>query len=324
MHSLTAESATELFTRTCQTIQTKGAPVAPRGLSTRELLGAHLRLTRPRCRFVDAAPVRALNPAFAAAEAVWILSGSDDPWIFTFNERLRRFADHGRLRGAYGPRLRNWRGRDQLDSIRHVLDGDASSRQAVIQIFDPARDFSGYRDVPCTLGYRFYIRSGTLVMVTSMRSQDAWLGLPYDVFTTTVLHELLAGWLEVDLGDYHHVIDSLHLYDQHIEQARSLGHQAGGAESPCLQVPWEDFDALLAQVIAGERVGHPGWDDFATVLGSYRLWKDGEYDKARAMLPASSGQPLSSALARWYELLEATPERIAAAPVAPAGAGRLV
>ncbi|MGI8311711.1 thymidylate synthase [Saccharopolyspora hattusasensis] len=322
MHSLSAGSATGLFVKACRAIRAHGTPVAPRGLHTTELLGAHLRLARPRYRFVDATPARMLNPAFAAAEAVWILSGSDDPWIFTFNERLRRFADHGRLQGAYGPRLRNWSGCDQLDTVRRVLEGDGASRQAMIQLFDPARDFAGYRDVPCTLGYRFYVRSGRLVMFTTMRSQDVWLGLPYDIFTTTVLQELLAGWLEVQLGDYHHLVDSLHLYDQHAEHAAVADQPAAdaGAEQPSLRVPWEDFDAMLAQIIAGEAVGHGGWDDFATVLASYRLWKDGEFDNARALLRPTGG-PLSSALARWYELLNTAPGRIAPAPVA--GTGRL-
>jgi hypothetical protein len=44
-------------------------------------------------------------------------------------------------------------------------------------------------------------------MHTTMRSQHLWLGLPYDIFATTLLQELLAGWLGVEMGKYHHFVD---------------------------------------------------------------------------------------------------------------------
>lgn len=320
MLSLSANDASELFIRTSHSVARGGRATAPRGLSTKEVLGAELVLRHPRSRFVDATSVRVLNPAFAAAEALWILSGSDGSWIFTFNERLRRFADHGRLQGAYGPRLRRWRDEvDQLDVVRRKLIVDPATRQAVITLFDPSRDFAGFRDVPCTLGYRFSLRDGALHMFTSMRSQDAWLGLPYDLFTFTILHELLAGWLDVKLGSYHHLVDSLHLYDQHLDAAEDVSdHLESQPEMPPLTVPWEDFDMMVNQIIAGETVGHPGWDDFATVLASYRLWKARDFDNARSLLP-DGGQPLSRALSRWYDRLEASPKSVAPAPAAPLG-----
>nr|MDT0667791.1 thymidylate synthase [Micromonospora sp. DSM 115978] len=115
-------------------------------------MGAHLRLTDPRRRFVDLHPARVLNPAFAVAEAVWILSGSDDPWIYDFNRALLGYADDGVLRGAYGPRLRRWHGAvDQLDEVRRQLADDPDSRRAVVTLYDPQRDHAGHRDVPCTL-----------------------------------------------------------------------------------------------------------------------------------------------------------------------------
>jgi thymidylate synthase len=43
---------------------------------------------------VDVPPARVINPAFAAAEAAWILSGSDDPWIYLYNERPSRVPRH--------------------------------------------------------------------------------------------------------------------------------------------------------------------------------------------------------------------------------------
>ena len=197
----------------------RGHPAAPRGLPTIEVLGASLTLTNPRRRLVDVPPARVINPAFAAAEAVWILSGSDDPWIYLYNERLADYADDGRLMGAYGPRLRRWHGTvDQLARVRQQLTDDPGpgARSSSCSIPKPtARD---HKDVPCTLGYRFFLRDGLLHMHTTMRSQDLWLGFCYDIFTATIMQELLAGWLGAGLGSYWLCVDSLHLYDHDLPQ----------------------------------------------------------------------------------------------------------
>jgi thymidylate synthase len=304
--SVTAASANELFVQACKAVTAGGTPASPRGLSTVEVLGAHLCLTEPRRRFVDVPPLRILNPAFAVAEALWILSGSDDAWIFEFNGRLTRYADDGVLRGAYGPRMRAWRGEvDQLDRVRRLLSRDPDSRQAVIQLFDPGKDWSGFRDVPCTLGYRFFIRGGRLHMHTTMRSQDLWLGFPYDVFTATLLQELLAGWLSVELGTYHHHVDSLHLYERDLGGlgALSVDTPEGRPMDP-IGVSWCDLPELLAAVTGGELAtgfGRP-WDEFATVLASYRAWKRGEPTRACALAESIDGD-LGAALERWYHHL---------------------
>jgi len=298
---LTAGSASELFIKACQAVLAAGAVVAPRGMDTLEVLGASLTLTDPRRRLVDVPPARILNPAFAVAEAVWILSGSDDLWICTYNDRLADYTDNGRLMGAYGPRLRRWDGVvDQLDKVRRVLLKDPQSRQAVIQLFSPAVDFQGHKDVPCTLGYRFFLRDGLLHMHTTMRSQDLWRGFCYDIFAATMLQELLAGWLGVGLGSYRHFADSLHLYTSDVPAA----HRLPAAAMPCasmtaLAVPWEEFDSLLAAVLRGEKVQGAAWAEIAGVMASYRAWKAGKRERARAAAAELDG-PLAAALCRWY------------------------
>lgn len=303
---LTADSASELFTVACQAVLINGRTACPRDLTTTEVVGAHLCLTDPRRRLVDVPPARVINPAFAVAEALWILSGSDAPWIFDYNDRLRRYADDGVLRGAYGPRLRRWGGHvDQLDAVRRQLRQDRDSRRGVVQLYDPSRDHLGYRDVPCTLGYRFFVRRGRLIMHTSMRSQDLWLGFPYDIFTTTLIQELMAGWLGVELGEYHHHVDSLHLYAHDAEPAAASLHGAAGTvEVDPAVVPWPDLDALLQRVISGESspADGPTWDAFGRTLASYRAWKAGERDQARKLAADTPG-PLGVALSSWYDHL---------------------
>ncbi|MEV7989520.1 thymidylate synthase [Micromonospora sp. NPDC085948] len=307
MLHLSATSANDLYAAVCREVVRQGQRVNPRGMATTEVIGAHLILTEPRRRFVFVPPTRVLNPAFAVAEALWILSGSDDPWIFTYNRSLERYADDGRLRGAYGPRIRRWAGTiDQLDHVRNVLTRDPDSRQAVIQIYDPQQDTVGHRDVPCTLNYRFFLRDGQLHMHTTMRSNDVWLGLPYDLFTATILHELMAGWLGVKLGTYHHHVDSLHLYDQHAQNAADLVSSpvAPSPVMPALAVPAEATTEFLSAVVNGTVSTGPGspWRDMAATLASYRQWSAGERPAARETADAIRGE-LGDALRGWYARL---------------------
>ncbi|WP_328436559.1 thymidylate synthase [Streptomyces sp. NBC_00444] len=306
--SLKGDSAALLFAEAVRETADRGRPVSPRGMPTRELLGVHLTLTRSRARLLHLPPARVLNPAFAAAETVWHLNGSDAPWIFDYNSRLRRYADDGLLRGAYGPRMRRWGGNvDQLAQVIRTLREDPDSRRAVIQLYDPTRDAAGHRDVPCTLGFRFQLRQGRLHMSTTMRSQDVWIGLPYDLFFATVLHELTAGWVGADLGTYHHHVDSLHLYERDMPAAVTLPLAEAGpvAEMPELAVPWEDFDELLGKVRRGGDVpAHPGWSQMGAAMRSYRLWKSGELERAEAIATELTG-PLGRSLVDWYAHLRA-------------------
>lgn len=316
MITLTAGSANELYTAACHAVRRDGRVASPRGMATTEVLGAHLCLTDPRRRFVDLPPARVINPAFAVAEALWILSGSDDPWIFTYNGALAKYTDDGRLQGAYGPRMRNWRGRiDQLDQVRRLLARDPDSRQGVIQLFDPDRDTRGHRDVPCTIGYRFFLRDGRLQMHTTMRSQDLWLGFPYDVFAATLLQELLAGWLGVEMGKYQHFVDSLHLYDAHTPRAADLPvSPAQSPRMPPIGVDWDALAPTLAGAIAGRAPEGPAtvWSVFAGVMASYRAWSTGERDGARAAAADVPGE-LGRALERWYAHLTTSPSSVAVA-----------
>ncbi|MFF7777058.1 thymidylate synthase [Streptomyces tanashiensis] len=302
MTSLTADSVAELFVGAIA-LAKSGERVSPRGMATREVLDVHMRLTRPRARLLYAPPSRILNPAFAVAETVWILSGSDDPWIFDYNRRLRQYADDGVLRGAYGPRMRKWAGTvDQLSRVVEILKEDPDSRRAVIQLYDPARDAAGHKDVPCTLGFRFYLRDGRLHMSTTMRGQDVWIGMPYDLFFYTILHELVAGWLGVELGDFHHHVGSLHIYEEHLARAEELTSIVTSSQMPDLTTPWKDFDDLLDQVKARDVTGHPGWDTMAETLRSYHLWKEGRREPATRLAGKIDG-PLGPAMTAWYDEL---------------------
>jgi hypothetical protein len=61
-------------------------------------------------------------------------------------------------------------------------------------------------------------------MIATMRSNDLWLGLPYDVFAFTCIQQMVAAALGVGLGWYQHQAGSLHVYDRNMEKTKAAAN----------------------------------------------------------------------------------------------------
>jgi hypothetical protein len=93
----------------------------------------------------------------------------------------------------------------------------------VLTLWSPERDNEpGKRDYPCTVALMFWLDDDALCALTVMRSQDVWLGTPYDWFQFTQLQLTLARVLGIPPGIYRHVTTSTHLYVKDVEAARKL------------------------------------------------------------------------------------------------------
>jgi hypothetical protein len=161
---------------------------------------------------------RKLNLAVASAEFIQLLGGySDVHQLTAIQPRFLEFTDAGRLRGAYGPRLRT-----QLRQVVRLLQRDPASRQAVVNLWRHDELETSSSDVPCTLSLGFTIRDDVLDARVTMRSSDLWLGIPYDFAQFTALQRTLAAVLNVGVGSYTHTSWSLHLYEEHLELASQL------------------------------------------------------------------------------------------------------
>jgi thymidylate synthase len=178
-------SANEAWRSLLSDISSHGFEANPRGMKTLELLGSSRT-------FFMVDPIvtvarRELGYRFMAAEAAWILSGDDRvETIAPFSKEIGRFSDDGvTFFGAYGPKVVS-----QLKYVTDTLAADPDSRQAVINIW--RENPPGTKDVPCTLSLQFLLRSGGLHCIATMRSSDAWLGWPYDVFNFTMITWTLA------------------------------------------------------------------------------------------------------------------------------------
>jgi len=193
-----------------------GAPVSPRGMKTRELQASQLRLWDSSHNIITLVP-RKLNYAFSVAEWLWMLFGRDDVrFVSSFNKNIANFSDDGvSFYGAYGPRIA-----EQLEYVYNCLKNDSDTRQAIMTTWRPCPPKT--KDVPCTLVFHFLIREGRLNLIVTMRSNDIWLGTPYDTFNFTQIQNFMAGMLGIPRGSYILTADSFHVYEQHWEQAKQL------------------------------------------------------------------------------------------------------
>lgn len=220
---------------------------------TLELLHASMTIENPRDRLVFSRPI---NPAFAIAEVIWILAGSNDLQFVRFwNETMKNFSDNGKtLHGAYGYRLgTNGEGQfdvlsvpdnayfmsshlqmNQLMCAYDALKYTPHSRQVVLQVWDSRTDLPvnqglpRSKDVPCNVVGHLLVRDGKLHWLQFMRSNDLMWGTPYNFIQWTSLQEIMAGWLGLEVGQYTHVVSSLHVYENHWEELRNLQFDNGG------------------------------------------------------------------------------------------------
>ncbi|MBN1961380.1 MAG: hypothetical protein JW841_10575 [Deltaproteobacteria bacterium] len=107
---------------------------------------------------------------------------------------------------------------DQIHRACDALCANSLSRQVVLQIWDvhvdlPQNDgLPQSADIPCNIMSMLKVRNSSHEWTQIMRSSDIFRGLPYNFLQFTTLQEIMAGWLGVAVGSFHHWSDSLHLY----------------------------------------------------------------------------------------------------------------
>jgi thymidylate synthase len=230
----------------------------------REIVGWSARLTNTQGSFLSVSR-RALSSAYAAAEFLWYMSGTNNlHMIQRYAPSYVEYSDDGTVaHGGYGLRLEN-----QLYDIVDTLVNNPESRQAVVAIWRP-HDLKhaikvSTKDLPCTLTWQFFIRNSKLHMVTSMRSNDIWKGMPYDVFAFTCVQRIIAGTLGIEPGDYVHHVGSLHLYEKNADAAR------GCLEGNRLLHNWTEPDDVVSclRAVRAEESAREGKHVFRTPSGA--------------------------------------------------------
>ena len=155
--------------------------------------------------------------SFMFGEAAWMLSGRNDvASVAKYVDGVKRFSDDGiTFFGAYGPKIIT-----QTSYVVNTLVKDKDSRQAVMNIWRENPRSS--KDIPCTLSLQFFLREASnelwLHTIATMRSNDAWLGTPYDTFNFSAISFYIICWLnfrglKCKLGELNIQAGSRHLYE---------------------------------------------------------------------------------------------------------------
>ena len=215
--SLCFDSATEAFEQWYDILKSQNNVKESRdGDVVGEVINAITLITDPRDSLVRS-EIRGDISRYAIGEAIWYLSGSNKlREIQKYSKGWDRISDDGEtVNSNYGWCIKHKFGFDQYEYVKEMLRKDSSTRQAVIHIKSP--DLTKSKDVNCTVCLQFFIRDNKLYMTTYMRSNDLWMGFPYDVFNFCNLQVLLSMELGVELGTYTHIAGSLHLYKRNVK-----------------------------------------------------------------------------------------------------------
>lgn len=269
---------------------TNGKPLKATKGSTIELTGTLLELLDPRARLSRSETRGKLISGLG--ELCWFLAGNNSlSFIEYYIPTYKKSAEDGKIYGGYGPRFFSWRGLNQLENVIELLKKKPGTRQAVVQLFDAADLAAPHKDIPCTCTLQFMIRSEQLHMLTSMRSNDAYWGLSHDIFSFTMIQEIVARTLGVEVGTYKHAVGSLHVYEHHVPMTKDFmaeGFQSTLSAMPPMPVgdPWPSIKLLLDaeasirnDAFDAAQLSNldPYWADLARILMVYRHKKAKRY-----------------------------------------------
>lgn len=259
MHLFQAESANGAWRAVAEVLlhEHGGQQQASRGGPTRELLHVGMEIRKPWGRWVTVREP-AMNPAFALAEVLWIVSGrNDSAFVNYWNPLLPKFAGGGATYyGAYGFRLRSHYGLDQIERAYHALRNKPESRQVVLSIWDPRLDLPEEdgtpkaEDIPCNVSSLLKVRGGRLDWVQIMRSNDLFKGLPHNIVQFTYLQEMMAAWLGVEVGTYTHFSDSLHIYEDDLQTCRVGDGLAVADPEPLWSANYSETQTIIGDLVA--------------------------------------------------------------------------
>jgi thymidylate synthase len=264
-----------------------------KGKIASEEFGVLIELTNPRARLSRSEIKGTIFSCLG--ELCWYLSGSKSlEHMMYYIPRYSDSSDDGEtVHGAYGPRLLNMHGKyNQLENVIKLIQRKATSRRAVIQLLDASdidesRDF---KDIPCTTTIQLLVRNKKLEMMVHMRSNDIYLGLSHDIFCFTMIQEIIANRLNIEVGSYKHSVGSLHLYERDIQRVKDCVGEGWHSTKYMAAMPKESTTNMVNAFLSYEETirlyGHydqniednmpPYWKDLMLMSRAFSIFKRDE------------------------------------------------
>ncbi len=132
--------------------------------------------------------------------------------------------DRGDLGPIYGAQWRSWPAPDggtidQLTRVVEQIRTDPDSRRHVVSAWNPAA-LPAMALPPCHILFQFYVADGRLSCQLYQRSADVFLGVPFNIASYSLLTMMVAQVTDLAPGDFVHTFGDVHLYRNHLDQAR--------------------------------------------------------------------------------------------------------
>ena len=126
---------------------------------------------------------------------------------------------YGELGPVYGHQWRNFNGVDQIAELISQIKTNPNSRRLIISAWNPA-EVNAMALPPCHCFIQFYVVNNQLSCQLYQRSADTFLGVPFNIASYSLLTMMIAQVCNLELGDFVHTFGDVHLYSNHIEQAK--------------------------------------------------------------------------------------------------------
>ncbi|RFM36589.1 thymidylate synthase [Chitinophaga silvisoli] len=160
-------------------------------------------------------------------ELLWFLKG--DTNIKYLKDNGVRIWDewaneNGDLGPVYGKQWRSWETKDgkvidQIADAINTIKKNPDSRRIIVTAWNPA-DLPAMALSPCHCLFQFYVADGRLSCQLYQRSADVFLGVPFNIASYALLTMMIAQVCDLEPGDFVHTFGDVHLYSNHIEQAK--------------------------------------------------------------------------------------------------------
>ncbi len=161
-------------------------------------------------------------------ELLWFLKGDtnigylNDNGVRIWDEWADEKGDLGRV---YGAQWCDWRAPDgrsinQIDEVIEQIKTNPDSRRLIVSAWNVG-ELDQMALAPCHAFFQFYVRDGELSCQLYQRSADLFLGVPFNIASYAILTLMVAQVTGLKPGEFVHAFGDLHLYSNHLEQARA-------------------------------------------------------------------------------------------------------
>ncbi len=160
-------------------------------------------------------------------ELLWFLKGETNVAYLKENgvSIWNEWADeNGELGPVYGKQWRSWGGAggkavDQITEVIDQIKKNPDSRRLIVSAWNVA-ELPDMALMPCHALFQFYVADGKLSCQLYQRSADVFLGVPFNIASYALLTMMVAQVCDLEPGDFIHTFGDVHLYSNHIEQAK--------------------------------------------------------------------------------------------------------